>query len=37
VWFEIIEKQKEGQKYKQKTSPQSCKTQIKIVAYPGLT
>jgi len=26
----------EGQKYKQKTSPQSYKTQIKILAYPGL-
>ena len=27
----------EGQKYKQRTSPQSYFTQIKILAFPGLT
>ena len=35
--FCVVGGQKANQySYKQKTSPQSCKPQIKIVAYPGL-
>jgi len=36
VWGYSNSKQKAKQ-YKQKTSPQSYKTQIKILAYPGLS
>ena len=36
VWFEIIQNQNKAKQYKQKTSLQSYKTQIKILTHPGL-